>query len=153
MGKLTLHKLMNNRLLWLIALLFSSIGLKAQVQYTTERPRVEDANDPEVTINRIELTDRFTVIYMTYQSRKTRLSLDDVFPMPRNRQGQGQQVPSGNTINFEPTARLYADQGAKSFKFIRAENIPTDRRRNVNAGERVDFVAYFERLAPGITEF
>ena len=144
---------MNTRLLWLTVLVFSSLGLKAQVQYTTERPRVDDANDQDVSIRRIELTDRYTIIYMTFQSRKRRTTIPDIFPFPPNKQGQGQQQVPGNTINFEPTARLYADQGAKSFKFIRAENIPTEKRRDVTPGERVDFAAYFERLAPGIEVF
>lgn len=142
---------MNIRLLWLIALIFSSFGLKAQVQYTTERPRVDDANDQDVSIRRIELTDKYTIIYMTFQSRQRRNPIDDILKLPPNRQGQMQR--SSNAINFEPTARLYADQGAKSFKFIRAENIPTEKRRDVNPGERVDFAAYFERLAPGVEVF
>lgn len=144
---------MNTRLLWLIALVFSSLGLKAQVQYTTERPRVDDANDPDVGIRRIELTDKYTIIYMTFQAQQRRSSIPDIFSFPPNRQGQRQQQQSSNTINFESTARLYADQGAKSFKFVRAENIPTEKRRDVTPGERVDFVAYFERLSPGIEVF
>ena len=135
---------MNKRLYWLLTtLLLMAVTVNAQVEYVTDRPRVDDVNDPLIKIRRIELTDKYTIIYMTFL--------------------EGEEIPglklppelsnTPRTINFQPGARLYADQGARSFKFIKAENIPTARSRSVVEGERVDFAVYFERLAPGITTF
>ena len=126
---------MNRRLLTCLLLLLWAPLLRAQVQYTTERPRVEDVNDEDVIIRRVELTEQYTVIYMTHESPR----IKDPFNI--------------STIGFQPTSRLYVNQGERSYKFIRAENIPLETRRRVQPGERVDFVAYFERIAPGYTVF
>ncbi|WP_019990140.1 OmpA family protein [Rudanella lutea] len=149
----------------LLALLLTVVigsGAWAQtVQYTTERPRVDEANDPDVLIQRVELTSQYTIIYMRYRSsqksvfpRNTPRRLP--FPLPKDLEEYGRT--DGNTITFVASARLYVNQGEKAFKFIRAENIPVerqpnDRRRDVEAGERVDFVAYFERITPGYEVF
>ena len=126
---------MNRLLLTCFLLLFWVPFLQAQVQYTTERPRVEDVNDEDVTIRRVELTEQYTIIYMTHKSP----AINDPFNI--------------STIGFQPTSRLYVNQGERSYKFIRAENIPLETRRRVQPGERVDFVAYFERITPGYTTF
>lgn len=126
---------MSHRLLTCLLFLFWAPLLRAQVQYTTERPRVDDVNDEDVTIRRVELTEQYTIIYMTHTSP----DIDD----PLNQ----------STIGFQPTSRLYVNQGERSFKFIRAVNIPLETRRLVQPGERVDFVAYFERISPGYKTF
>jgi len=140
---------MNCRLIILFLLLLSPFGLLAQGQYTTENPRVDDVNDRDVTIRRVELTDQYTIIYMTFRSRRSSGQMFKI-PLPN---GRGYSLPSTNTISFVPTARLYVNDGEKSFKFIRAENIPTEKRRDVSPGEQVDFVAYFERITPGYEVF
>ena len=60
---------------------------------------------------------------------------------------------TGSNIGFQADSRLYVNQGERSYKFIRAENIPPETSRSVQPGERVDFVAYFERVDPGYTVF
>ncbi|MCY7360413.1 MAG: OmpA family protein [Rudanella sp.] len=152
-------------LLGLLLLVGLGTVTKAQVQYSTERPRVEDANDPDVTIQRVDLTDQYTVIYMTFRAGRSAqgqggggIKLPDIFRFPAPN-GRGRvETQSDQGITFVETARLYVNQGEKAFKFIRAENIPierlpTDKRREVSAGERVDFVAYFERITPGYEVF
>ncbi len=67
--------------------------------------------------------------------------------------GSSRGVITGSNIGFQPSSRLYVNQGERSYKFIRAENIPPETRRSVQPGERVDFVAYFERIEPGYTVF
>jgi OOP family OmpA-OmpF porin len=132
-------------LICLIFLFWAPLLWAQQVQYTTERPRVEDVNDEDVTIQRVELTEQYTIIYMKFQSQQ-----EDIYrnlPIPRGR------MLESNTISFVPTSRLYVNQGERSYKFIRAENIPLERRRQVKPGERVDFVVYFERITPGYTTF
>ncbi|MFD2932829.1 OmpA family protein [Spirosoma flavum] len=145
---------MNRRLLACLFFLLVAPGLRAQVQFTTESPRVDDVNDDDVTIQRVELTAQYTVIYMKFQARRQGSqgrSWPFSIPMPNG--GQGGQVESTNNIGFQPTSRLYVNQGERSYKFIRAENIPLEVRRQVSPGERVDFVAYFERIDPGYTTF
>lgn len=115
---------------WLVTL----SAVAQSVDYSTPQPRIDDVNDRDVVINRIDLTAKYTVIYMQFRDK-------------------GQSGDEPHTIHFVPTARLYANGGARSFKFIKAENIPTERRRKVQPGEKVDFVAYFERLDPGIEVF
>ena len=141
-----------NRLFWLSVLLslHSLTGL-AQVQYVTIQPLVDEVHDKDVRIRRVELTPEYTVLYMTFENRS-------VGGLPQKPYGTPSPFDDLNdfrssTIQFEPTARLYANRGDVSYKFIRAENIPTRNRLDVTAGKRVDFVAYFERLAPGVTTF
>ncbi|UHG92106.1 OmpA family protein [Spirosoma oryzicola] len=144
---------MNRRLRLLLVLLLAASGLRAQVQYTTESPRIDDINDRDVSIQRVELTAQYTIIYMKFVSSErgsSRRSFPFSIPMPN---GRGQQMESTNNIGFQPTSRLYVNQGERSYKFVRAENIPLETRRQVQPGERVDFVAYFERIDPGYTTF
>lgn len=144
---------MNVRLLSLLSIfLLTLIPLRSSwAQYVTVSPRVDDVNDEDVRIQRVELTSDYTAIYMTFQAKNTQNR-----PSPRLRNlpfpygGRGETT---NTITFRPGARLYVNQGERSYKFIRAENIPIDTRREVSPGERVDFVAYFERIDPGYTVF
>ena len=117
---------------FLFLIVCAPLWLSAQtVEYTTPRPRVDDANDEDVVITRIDLTAEYTIISMRFRGRN----------------------PLGSQIHFVPTARLYANGGARSFRFVKAANIPTVERMGVDMGKAVDFVAYFERLDPGITEF
>lgn len=136
---------MNRPVLLSLLLMLLTPALWAQVQYTTVSPRVDETHDPDVTIQRVELTEQYTIIYMKYQS-----------PEERRRQRLGPlYIPklNTNTIGFQANSRLYVNQGERSYKFIRAENIPSEMRRQVDPGERVDFVAYFERVTPGYTVF
>lgn len=144
---------MNRSLLACLLVLLTISGLRAQVQYTTESPRIDDVNDIDVTIKRVELTDKYTVIYMKFEAPQQKPS-GRLWPLPIPLPGErrGSMEP-GNNIGFQPTARLYVNQGEKSYKFIRSENIPAEMRLRVTPGERVDFVAYFDRIDPGYTTF
>ncbi|SOD92401.1 OmpA family protein [Spirosoma fluviale] len=144
---------MKSSLFTIFFLLFAS-ALQAQVQFTTEAPRVDDINDRDVSIQRVELTAQYTIVYMKFQARKTGFngrSFPFDIPMPNSRGGG--QLESTSNIGFQPSSRLYVNQGERSYKLIRAENIPAETRRQVRPGERVDFVAYFERIDPGYTTF
>ncbi|WP_375445051.1 OmpA family protein [uncultured Fibrella sp.] len=123
---------MLTRFLVIIGVCASLLAQAQAVEYSTPQPRVDDANDPAVIISRVDLTAQYTIISMRFRGF----------------------ARSGSNIQFVPTAKLYANDGARSFKFIKAENIPVGQRtRSVNAGEQVEFVAYFERLDPGIQTF
>ncbi|GAB3552757.1 OmpA family protein [Spirosoma fluminis] len=138
---------MNARLLLFHFVLLLTQPVWAQVQYTTENPRVDDVNDRDVAIKRVELTSQYTIIYMKFQARSN--PLGELFPMPNGREFKINE----SNIGFQSTSRLYVNQGERSYKFVRAENIPAETRRRVQPGERVDFVAYFERIDPGFTTF
>ena len=125
---------MKRRFLTCLLVLWAPL-LWAQVQYATDRPRVDDVNDEDVMIRRVELTDQYTIIYMTHSSPNR----NDPFNV--------------STIGFQPSSRLYVNQGERSYKFVKAINIPLETRRRVQPGERVDFVAYFERIDPGYISF
>lgn len=145
---------MNRLSLACLFLLLFATGLRAQVQFTTDDPRVDDVNDDDVSIQRVELTAQYTIVYMKFQARNEGFngrSFPFSIPMPGGRRGG--ELETTNTINFQPTSRLYVNQGERSYKFIRAENIPIEVKRKVKPGERVDFVAYFERIDPGYTTF
>ena len=145
---------MKRQLLTCLFLLIFASGLHAQVQYTTESPRIDDINDRDVTIKRVELTEQYTIVYMKFQAAEGRPSRRS-WPLPIPLPGGGRLgVPeSSSNIGFQPSARLYVNQGERSFKLIKAENIPAEMRRQVQPGERVDFIAYFERIDPGYTVF
>ena len=145
---------MNRSLITCLLLLLIGSGLRAQVQYTTVSPLVDDINDTDVTIKRVELTAKYTIVYMRFQSSEQRAlrDLKELWPFPMPNRGRSGDVTT-NSIGFQPDSRLYVNQGERSYKFIRAENIPAETRRQVQPGEQVDFVAYFERIDPGYTTF
>ena len=154
---------------WLVAL----SAVAQSVEYSTPTPRVDDVNDPDVVINRVDLTDKYTIIHMRFRDKNPAQvdeeqqdtpRKDKPKPAPKRPPFRFPGIPypfpdradadeGTHTIHFVPTARLYANGGARSFKFLKADNIPTDKRRKVKPGEKVDFVAYFERLDPGIEVF
>lgn len=146
---------MNRRLLPGLLLLLVTSGLRAQ--YTTENPRVDDVNDRDVSIKRVELTEQYTIVYMKFQlpdAKKGVPGSDWPFPIPMPNGGsRGGSLESSSDIGFQADSRLYVNQGEKSYKLIRAENIPAETRRSVQPGDSVSFVAYFERIDPGYTSF
>lgn len=140
-----------NRLRLSFLLVFSSLTGWAQVQYVTMNPPVDEVHDRDVSIRRVELTPTYTVLYMTFERKGLGTKPKQPYKMPYPFD-QSDDIDK-SSIQFEPTARLYANRGDVFYKFVKAENIPTRDRIGVTAGKRVDFVAYFERLAPGVTVF
>ncbi|SEJ10441.1 Outer membrane protein OmpA [Dyadobacter koreensis] len=135
-----------------------ALSLTAAFGQITENPRVEEQSAPYVKIKRVELTDEFTIIYLQF-TEKGSLTIPErsPVPLPDFRQipsPRRQQVPETPRIWLDPETRLYKPGEINmKFKLIKAKDIPTQSRREVTPGEVVDFVAYFEKLSPGIEIF
>lgn len=109
---------------------------------TTSRPNGRSA-DPGVQVLDIELTPDYTILYMTFTDRD----------QPRYDSQTKKQLPNG-VIAIEPNGQLIAANGARTFRFIRAEGIPVKPAKlNTFTDDRVEFVLYFERLDKGLEEF
>jgi len=134
------------------------LSLTATFGQITENPRVEEQSAPYVKIKRVELTDEYTIVYLQFTDKgsitipeRPPVPLPDFRQMPSPRR---QQVPESPRIWLDPETRLYKPGEINmKFKLIKAKDIPTESRREVAPGEVVDFVAYFEKLSPGIEIF
>jgi hypothetical protein len=93
------------------------------------------ASEASIRVNEIRLTSQYTVLYMTFRDDRSQ--------------------NSGSSIAFSSEkAHLITPDGKRKFGFVKAEGIElSPNRQDVKPGERVDFVLYFERLAPDVTEF
>lgn len=146
----------------LLSASFGAILLSIHTSFgqITENPRVEESSVPYVKIRKVELTEANTIIYLQFTEPKNQKqpqfrSQLRTSPFPDSRVPQfPQQGISQSQIWLDPETRLYKPgEIDKKFKFIRAENITTTTKTSVANGDTVDFVAYFERLTPGIEEF
>ena len=146
----------------LLSASFGAILLSIHTSFgqITENPKVEESSVPYVKIKKVELTDANTIIFLQFidkptQQRPEFRSQPRMSPLPDSRIPQfPQQGISQSQIWLDPETRLYKPgEIDKKFKFVRAENITTTTKTSVANGDTVDFVAYFERLTPGIEEF
>lgn len=143
----------------LLSASFGAIVLSIHTSFgqITENPRVEESSVPYVKIRKVELTDANTVIYLQFIDKQAQQpqfrSQPGMPPFPDSRIPKLQRQAQSQ-IWLDPETRLYKPgEIDKKFKFIRAENITTTTKTNVASGDTVDFVAYFERLTPGVEEF
>jgi OOP family OmpA-OmpF porin len=137
----------------LVATVTIGLSLGKSFGQITENPKVEEQSAKYVSIQKVELTDKYTIIYLQFEEQGTGgLSLPKGFPgdmIPRNNPNQNK-----SSIWLDPETRLYEPgEIDNKFQLIKAENIPTEGTKRVTSGEKVNFVAYFERLSPGIEIF
>lgn len=99
-------------------------------------------NDRTLRVTDIQLTSRYTVLYLTF-------GLDT--------QSSSYQPRSSSSISFDKGARLVtgSDPGSlKTFNFVKAEGIVlTPDSQTVDADQQVNFRLYFERLDKGVEDF
>ncbi len=109
-------------------------------------PQPRKPLDRGVRVRNIELTDQYTVITMYYENNNA-----------VERDQNGRVVYSGvDEIGFDAEANLVAMNGARRFRFVKADNIavkPREEMRQTRPGDRVEFRVYFERLDRGIENF
>ena len=99
--------------------------------------------DKGVRVDDIRLTRDYTIMYMTFTDNK----------LPAYDQN-GRVMRSGTTIAFRSSGQLVAANGARIFKFIKAENIPVDPEKQYTyGGKSYSFAIYFERLDKGLENF
>ena len=111
--------------------------------------------DPGVTVNSIRLTRDYTILNLTFTNTNQPQT-------NRNGQSGGQEF-----IEFDPAGQLVAANGARKFRFIKAEGIPlksANPKKGPNGqnipegimtvpGDKVTFTLYFERLDKGLEDF
>ncbi len=136
----------------LFLILFFPFNLFAQ-SIITQWPGVEEQSQPNAKITKIELTQQYTIVFMTFKNvEKQSLQQQQLEEMFKRFRGfEGELKRGQSEINFDPKSKLIA--GKKRFSFIKAVGIPTDEKRNIANGEKVSFKVYFERLDAGIETF
>ncbi|ODS78954.1 MAG: hypothetical protein ABS46_16390 [Cytophagaceae bacterium SCN 52-12] len=139
---------MNVRILASLVMLFAAGPFILTAQVITRNPVVEEASVNYVKITKVEITDRHTAIYLRFKDNGRMEEMPQQMPGPRFFQPRA----SNPEIWIDPNTRLYkpGDVNTK-FRFLRAEGIPTNpERKQVESGETVEFIAYFEKVTPGI---
>ena len=144
-------------------LLFSTIIFAQE----TFDPKVTSKSSYDTYINKIILTDNYTVVSMKFVSKSLRDQIDEYIRNNPRLKRQLDQLDSytrrlymerlalqmqqgSNTISFQPSSYLKSKDGRK-YKFIKASSIPVSPDNIVaEPDKRYYFKVYFERLDPGI---
>ncbi len=147
----------------IVVMLFGIYNANAQV---TINPKVAKKSTNDTFINKIEITDDYTVVWMQFVAKskneqlkeylnnnpKEKEKLSRMNPMMRNMILQQMMEGSNfsNSISIQPTSFLKAGNGTK-FKFVKASSIPVaPDRKVVEPDQKYFFKVYFEKLSPGI---
>jgi OmpA-OmpF porin, OOP family len=98
--------------------------------------------DPSVRVQNIRLTPDYTILDLSYTD-----------PGQPQYDQRGQQLSTG-FMAFHPSGQLVAANGARTFRFLKADNIPIEpQRQKTYAGQTYNFSIYFERLDKGLEQF
>lgn len=157
----------NFKLFFLIFILQNSISKSfSQSSFVTENPYIESSNTQEAQINKIELTDKYTIVYMSFQlgrnansngrSEKSGSMLQDLLDILLNgNMNTGSRKKNALAyISIRPSSSLIALNGDRTFKYIKASGIPEEPDQlDIFDLEKVNFKVYYERIDPGITVF
>jgi OmpA-OmpF porin, OOP family len=144
-----------------VLFIVSFLGLNAQV---TSNPKIAKKSTDDVFINKIEITEKFTVVSMQYVAKTQKQAIKEFFENnPDQREAFKQMNPMmrqfllqnliqeglGSTISFQPGSYIRLSDG-KKYRFIKATEIPTAPSRiNTEPGKKYYFKVYFEKLPKG----
>lgn len=110
---------------------------------TTRRPPVNRTAADYTEITKVELTDRYTKVFITHTNTQQ--------PRYDNR---GNRTNTDSQIRIKRETRLLGLNGSRAFRLLKADGIPIDPQYiSSRYGQRTDFILYFERLDPGIETF
>jgi OOP family OmpA-OmpF porin len=142
-------------------------------QLITENPKVDKKNSTAIKIKKVTLTDKYTIIAMSFREPSTEEEIESYMrknpeiqeylkknPSARNmiyNRLQMQMLMNGNSstqwISINPKSFLVAESG-KKFRFIKANDIPEiPDSIVVEAGNTYHFTLFFEKLDKGIEVF
>ncbi|WP_341227150.1 OmpA family protein [uncultured Arcticibacterium sp.] len=140
-------------------------GVQNALAQVTPNPKVTKKSTQDTFINKIEITDDYTVVSMQYVSKSPKEALKEYLDNnPKEKEQLGRMNPmmrnmllqqmmggmGGSTISIQPTSFLRSKDG-KEFDFIKASNIPVaPERQNVEPDKKYFFKVFFEKLSPGI---
>lgn len=111
-------------------------------QYPSGQPGSSRPADPSVRVENIRLTRDYTILDLSY-SDPGRPQYDQ----------NGRPVSTG-FMAFHPSGQLVAANGARTFRFLKADNIPIEpQRQKTYGGQTYNFTLYFERLDKGLEQF
>ena len=97
------------------------------------------SQDPDIKVTDIRLTASYTVLYMTFG---------------KDRDGRDNNFYGTSAISFNPKAVLASSDGRKTYALLKTEGIPmSPESLDIKNDQRVPFVLYFEKLAPGVESF
>lgn len=147
-----------------LLLVFATLWSFTAVSQVTPNPSIERKSAKNVFINKIEITEEYTVFHMQFYDKSDEDSFDRFMKenpeigrrlkdMGLNREQAlkmfRERMSMGQTISFQPGSRVVLPDGRK-FKFIRAVNIPVSpERQEVETGKKYFFKVYFEKIPAG----
>lgn len=155
------------KVLFITSLLLVQLSVAAQL--ITNNPSVKRKSTTDVFVNKIEITDEHTVVYLKFVAKSLEEKIEDYFnsnPTSRKRFDEldsysqslimkrlrTQLAQSTNTISIQPSTVLKAKDG-RTVKFVKASGIPVaPQRQEVTDGQRYYFRVFFEKLPAGIQE-
>ncbi|MCY7351936.1 MAG: OmpA family protein [Cytophagaceae bacterium] len=144
---------MNLRIALAGLILLFSLTARAQV---TINPRIDQSASQEVRLTRVELAGPYTILTFEYRIGAGRRQATPNLPPELRKYYQYLESEYTSTISFRRASRLVVNVGGgtRSFRFIKAQGIPTDPERlQVKPGDEGQFHVYFERLEPGMQVF
>jgi OOP family OmpA-OmpF porin len=148
-----------------IFVMIAFLSCQSALAQVTQNPKVTKKSTSDTFINKIEITEDYTVVSMQYVSKSSEESLKEYLNNnpeekeqlrrmnPIMRQMLLQQMMNGmggSTISIQPTSFIRAKDG-RQFDFVKASNIPVaPDRQNVEPEKKYFFKVFFKKLDPGI---
>ena len=128
----------------------------------TLRPQIDEQSQQSVNLMRVELTDKYTILWFNFKNTTSRGSRsqqeefeEEMYRLMPGLRRFRQQSTGYSYIEIDPRTRLYEPKNtSKKYRFMKAEGIPVaPDTMVVSPGQVVNFKVYFQRLDPGVEVF